>query len=134
MRHLSRRRAALVALLLVPLFVFDGCASAGTSDPLLVKAEDIENNSLLLFKTVVVDFHMKHSRTESPEVYRTLEKVRVTFPSAWASLNAAIPHYKEFRAAGPLLEKLAPVEALYDDLKRIWAGQTGAAPPAPTKE
>ena len=102
-------------------FLTAGCASVGKSDPVLVRAEDVETNSLHLYNAVIVQYHMSHSKEESPEVYAALEKIRVLFPPAWRSLHRAIPAYKSVRDAQTLTARVVEVEALYAELKEIWA-------------
>lgn len=114
-------RTKRVSLLLCVFLLLTGCASFGKSDPVVVRAEDVQANSLALYKTVIVDYHMVHSQQESVAVYQVLEKIRVEFPPAWRSLSVAIPAYEQTRDAKLLIDKRGEVEKLYNELKGIWA-------------
>lgn len=110
-----------IAVIMATILLTAACASTGTSDPVIVRAEDVESNSLSLYNAVVVQWHMTHSQEESPEVYAVLEKIRVEFPPAWRTLHRAIPAYEKVRDEKTLLEKLTPVEDFYRQMKEVWA-------------
>lgn len=109
----------LAVIVMVLLAV--SCASAPTgSDTLLIRAEDVEVNSLALYKAVVVGYHMQNSASETPEVYAALETVRKNFPKAWRSLHKAIPAYKALKNKHDLETVLTEVEGYYVEMKKIW--------------
>lgn len=114
----GRLGSRAVALFLVLLVV--ACASLAGGDPVIVRAEDVEVNSLSLYNTVIVRYHLVNSTKESPEVYRVMEAIRTKFPAPWWSLHKAIPAYRDVKNKKELLEKVEAVETLYYDLKRIW--------------
>ena len=113
--------AMIAAIGVIVAFTTTGCASAGTADPVVVRAEDVESNSLSLYNAVIVQWHMTHSTEESPEVYAILEKIRVEFPPAWRTLHRAISTYEKVRDAADLNAKLLPVEDFYKQMKEVWA-------------
>jgi len=94
MRHTAR-------LLPILLILSAACASIGTSDPVLVRSEDFLSNSLIIYNQVMT-YHFANSTTEKPDVYRTMEKVRTGFPTAWKALYDGSRTYKVDRDAGKL--------------------------------
>ncbi len=103
-------RAPTVLLLLL---VAAGCASLGGSDPLIVRSEDLLTNSLSVYATAITWHDTPgNSKTESKEVYKALEQVRVRFPSAWQALKDGVATYKRTKDKSTL-------EALIEALKTI---------------
>lgn len=110
--------ALLGALLLASALGTSGCASVGTGDPVVVRAEDVQVNSLNFFDTAM-QWHYANSTKESPALYKAFEKFRVAFPPAYRTLTKAIPAYKA-GTGGDLQTALAAVEQLVAEIKAIW--------------
>lgn len=120
-----KARRILSALLLMATV---SCATfAPGSDPVVVRAQDVLNNSIVLYDATM-RFHYAHSQQEPPEVYAALEKLRPAFPKAWRGFQAAVVAYQAsqtrdragLRAAG--LQFLDEVSALGP---RDWAASIG---------
>jgi hypothetical protein len=94
------------------------CATVGTGDPVVVKAEDVQVNSLSFFDTAM-SFHYANSAKESPALYRAFETFRIKFPPAWRTLSAAIPAYKAGKG-GDLANAVQVVESLLAEVKAVW--------------
>jgi hypothetical protein len=109
-------RRLFVILLLVSLSA--ACASTGTGDPAVVKAEDALSNGLTVYATAM-DFHFKNSTTESPAIYKAFESFRVNFPIAWTALDNAKREYQRNRALGT-----ASLDAKLSALSTLIAGIT----------
>ena len=92
---MRRHRASLAAFLLVAV----ACATVGTGDPVVVRAEDVLTNSLTVYSQAM-EFHRHHSTQESPAVYKTFEQFRVRFPAAWTALDNAKREYKKDKSLG----------------------------------
>jgi hypothetical protein len=88
---------AAPALILVALAA--ACATVGTGDPVVVRAEDVLSNSLTVYSTAM-DYHFKNSTKESPSVYKAFETFRVKFPVAWNALDTAKRSYQANKTAG----------------------------------
>lgn len=116
-RH-SRTFALALILSLVIVGCASGCASIGTGDPVVVRAEDVQVNSLSFFDTAM-QWHYANSSKESPALYKAFEVFRVSFPPAYKTLTAAIPAYKASKS-GDLQVSLAAVEQLLTDIKAVW--------------
>ena len=112
----TRLRIAVAAPLLLILLV--ACATVGVGDPVVVKAEDTLSNSLTVY-TTAMDWHFKHSTTESPSVYKAFEDFRVKFPIFWTALDTAKRSYQRDKSAGA-----APVDAALNALSVLVAGIT----------
>lgn len=89
------RQATIAVLLLLTL----ACASAGTGDPLLVRAEDVLSDSLTIYSTAM-DWHFRNSTRETPATYHAFERFRVEFQVAWHALDNATRAYRQDKAAG----------------------------------
>ncbi len=112
---------AILGIIIAIVLSTSGCATIGAGDDaILIRAEDVEVNSLALYRAVIVEYHMAHSTEEPRAVYDTLETVRKNFPRAWRSLHAAIPRYKTLHNRNDLEAVLTEVEGYYSDMKRIW--------------
>ncbi len=109
------------SLFVVPLLVLSiACASVGTGDPLVVRAEDLLSNSRVVYDAAMA-FHFAQSTTETPQVYAAFEAFRSKFPSAWDALDKAKRGYQANKLAGTasldaavaaitsLLESVAPL-------------------------
>lgn len=90
----AARRIAPVLLILAV-----ACATVGTGDPVVVRAEDALSNSLAVYSNAM-SFHFKHSTQESPAVYKTFEAFRVKFPVAWSALDTAKRSYQKDKSGG----------------------------------
>lgn len=90
----KQHRFALALLLVLSV----SCASVGTGDPVVVRAEDMLTNSLTIYDSAM-QYHYSHSTTETPAVYQTFEKFRVNFQPAWRSLYNSVQAYKGNRTA-----------------------------------
>jgi hypothetical protein len=90
-----RRKHALAVVLLLAV----ACASVGSGDPIVVRAEDVLSNSLVVYSQAM-DFHFHHSKEESPAVYKTFEQFRVRFPVAWSALDGAKRSYQKDKKLG----------------------------------
>lgn len=124
----ARRLAITFSLLGMTLtlvaLLSQGCASFGTGDPVVVRAEDVLSNSLPLYSQAMA-WHKAHSTEESPEVYAAFEKVRTTFPKAWRSANVLKKSYKASRTAEgkvSLTKALDQLDPIVDELRTIWGG------------
>jgi hypothetical protein len=117
----DEHRPQFVAALLLSIaiaVVFSGCATVGTGDPVIVRAEDVQVNSLNFYDTAM-QWHYANSTKESPALYRAFEKFRVDFPPAYRTLTKSIAAYKSGKG-GDLQTALAAVEQLLLDIKAIW--------------
>lgn len=112
-----KRTKSLCAILLL-LSLSAACATVGTGDPAVVKAEDALSNGLT-FYTTAMDYHFKNSTTESPAVYKAFEAFRVQFPVAWTALDNAKREYQRNRALGT-----AAIDARLSALSTLIAGIT----------
>ena len=111
-----RRNHNLAIVLLIAFSL--ACASVGTSDPALVKAEDFLSNSLSVYDAAMA-YHFAQSTRETPEVYATFERVRTGFPIAWKALFDGSVEYRKnpdapkldrlLNAAQTLLNAVAPL-------------------------
>jgi len=88
----QRFRVPLVALLILSA----ACATVGTGDPVVVKAEDVLSNSLTTYQAAM-SYHFANSTKESPAVYKTFEAVRLNFPEGWKNLYDTLQAYKANR-------------------------------------
>jgi hypothetical protein len=86
------KRARLIAPILI-LALVASCASVGTGDKLVVRAEDTLANSLSTYDALMTA-HQTNSKNESPATYRAIEDVRVKFPGAWRAVNEAKKSYQ----------------------------------------
>lgn len=103
---MQNRHRAILALLLIAAV---SCASTGTGDPAVVRAEDLLTNSLTVYHQVMI-FHYGnplavppipgHSTMESPAVYHTIERFRVEFPIIWNSVDKAKRDYQANKSLG----------------------------------
>ncbi len=55
------------------ILVNEACATVGTSDPVVVKAEDVLTNSLSVY-TAAMNYHFANSTKETPAVYKSFEE------------------------------------------------------------
>lgn len=92
---MKRRQAALAAVLILAV----ACASVGTGDPVVVRAEDVLANSLSVYSTAM-NYHFANSTRESPQVYKAFENFRVKFPIAWNALDSAKRQYQADKSKG----------------------------------
>jgi hypothetical protein len=115
-RNASRAFALFLVVALVPLGM--GCASVGTGDPVIVRAEDVQVNSLAFFDTAM-QWHYANSTKESPALFRAFETFRTSFPPAYKTLTATIPVYKSGKS-GDLQGALQAVEKLLADIRAVW--------------
>jgi hypothetical protein len=128
-RKLSSRAA--FAVLLVFLV---SCASVGTGDPVVVRAEDALTNSLTVYTRVMV-FHfgdptavppiIGHSTTESVATYHAIEAFRKGFPIAWNAVDKGKRDYQANKAAGtaPLDAAVAALTELVSTVAGLIGGQ-----------
>jgi hypothetical protein len=93
MNHKQKHFLALILVLSV------ACASVGTGDKVVVRAEDALSNSLAVYGNAM-SWHFQHSTTESPAIYRIFEDFRVKFPIAWQTLDNAKRSYQLNKANG----------------------------------
>jgi hypothetical protein len=107
-------RRLFVILLLVSLSA--ACASTGTGDPAVVRAEDWVVNSLSTYKAAIA-WHDNHSTSESPAAYKAFEGVRAKFPPAWKAVKDGVDTYKINRAGG--IPGKLDVQALIDSAQKI---------------
>jgi len=113
------KRTRFLCALVIGLSLFaPGCASIGTGDKVVVRAEDVQVNSLTFFDTAM-QWHYANSAKESKSLYAAFEVFRVGFPPAWKTLSAAIPAYKAGKG-GDLPTALQAVEKLLIDIKAVW--------------
>jgi hypothetical protein len=92
----AARRIAAPVLLLVLIVA---CATVGTGDPVVVRAEDTLSNSLT-FYTSAMEYHFANSTKETPAVYKAFESFRVKFPIAWTALDNAKRSYQRNKSLG----------------------------------
>lgn len=92
---MRKRQQALAVVLLLAV----ACASVGTGDQIVVRAEDVLSNSLSVYSTAM-DWHFHNSTKESPQVYKALELFRVKFPIAWNALDQAKRAYQRDKRVG----------------------------------
>jgi hypothetical protein len=100
--------AELVAVLLV---LTVACATVGTGDPLVVRAEDTLTNSLSVFQAAM-NQHFANSTKESPSIYKAMEDVRVKFPIAWQALYNAEKEYRLNRDPNKLNAAISAIETI----------------------
>jgi len=117
-RH--RFRSSLAALLLLAFAT--ACASVGTSDPTLVRAEDLLSNSLSVYDGAM-KYHFANSTREPPEVYAVFERVRTGFPTAWQGLYDGTREYKRVPDRAKLDSAIAAVRVLLDAVAPLIGGQ-----------
>ena len=96
-------------------FALSGCAAVGNGDPIIVRAEDTLSNSLRVYDETM-KLHFANSRDESPDTYRTLERFRTDFPTAWQTLFDAVRLYRSTRDSGQLTREIDRLRALMDDV------------------
>lgn len=110
-------RIGIIPILLLAV----ACASVGTGDPAVVKAEDWITNSFSTYKAAI-SWHDApgHSTSESPAVYKLFESARTDFPPAWRAVKSAVDTYKINRAGG--LPGKLDVDALIDSAQKILDG------------
>lgn len=106
---------------LIALVLSSGCASVGTGDPLLVRAEDALTNSLTVYEAAM-EWHFRHSKEEAPAVYKAFELIRTEFPPAWRALDAATKAYATTKSQPELQVALDRVKELYARLLSLWKG------------
>ena len=116
-------RSAPLALVVVLALLSASCATVGTGDPAVVRAEDVQVNSLSFFDSAM-QWHYANSAKESPALYRAFEKFRKEFPPAWKTLSTAIPAYKAGKG-GDLSNALQIVEKLLVDIRAVWTPAPG---------
>src|SRR5512144_2601867 len=85
------KKARQIAPIILVLAV--ACASVGSGDPVVVRAEDFLVNSLSVYDTGM-KWHEANSTKESPATYKTLEQARVNFPPAWQAAKNGVASYK----------------------------------------
>ncbi len=90
--------------LLVVVAILSGCATTGTGDPIVVRTEDVLQNSLSI-ATPILAWHQAHSKEESLAVYAILEKGRTDFPVAWKAVYDAETAYKAKTGTGGDLQR-----------------------------
>ena len=112
---MSRTKHQLAAVV-VALFVLNGCASTGTGDPVVVKAEDVLVNSLSVYGAAM-NYHVTNSTKESPAVYAVMEAARAGFPKAWDALDKGIDGYKQDKDAAKLEKLMDAVRAIVKSLR-----------------
>ncbi len=115
-----KRHRSLAAVLVLSI----ACASVGTGDPVVVRAEDVKVNSQTTYERVMLwhDGDPKkglkgHSTIESPSVYKAIESARVHFDPAWRALSEGIKTYKANRAQGK--PGSVDLQALMDTIQQI---------------
>jgi hypothetical protein len=95
-----RRRYRLVCPpVVVALLLAAACATVGTGDKVVVRAEDALTNGLTVY-TEAMEYHFRNSTKESPAVYKAFEAFRVKFPVAWNAVDKAKRNYQKDRSAG----------------------------------
>jgi hypothetical protein len=94
------------------------CASVGTSDPTLVRAEDVLSNSLSVWDQAM-KWHFANSTHESPQVYQVFEKVRINFPLAWKALYDGTIAYRTNPDRDKLEALITAVRSLLDQLATV---------------
>lgn len=102
--------------IVVVLAILNGCASVGSGDPVVVRAEDVLVNSLSVYGQAMV-YHQNHSTTETPQLYKALEAARIAFPPAWKALDAGITAYKADKDKAALQKLLDVVGAIVSSLQ-----------------
>ena len=113
----QRRAVAIAAVVLISLLV-SGCASVGSGDKIVVRAEDVQVNSLSFYDTAM-QWHFANSTKESPQLYKAFEIFRTKFPPAWKTLSTAIQTYKSGKT-GDLAGALATVDELLANIRAVW--------------
>ena len=118
----NRLRPAIAAPLLVLFLV--SCASVGTSDPLIVRAEDGLTNSLSVYDGLM-SYHFANSTRESAATYKAIELVRVKFPVAWRAVNDGKKAYKAGVAGSgdKLIAALDALQAIVNEAATLLGGQ-----------
>jgi hypothetical protein len=84
-----KQKSALAVLLVLAV----ACATVGTSDPVVVKAEDVITNALSLYDRGMT-VHEARSTTESPATYKRIEALKPKFELAWSAAFKGIQAYK----------------------------------------
>lgn len=90
---MKHRHRVLLALLVIAAV---SCASVGTGDPVVVRAEDLLSNSLPIYDQAMA-LHYANSTKETPSEYRAFEAMRTGFPTAWKALYDSLQSYKANR-------------------------------------
>lgn len=98
---LRRRSASRTLALALLVILAPACASIGTGDPLIVRTQDVLTHSLTAYEAAMTA-HYALSTSESPEVYESLEALRVKFPPLWRGLNGALKTYTSAKTKDPV--------------------------------
>ncbi len=106
---------------IVSMALVIGCATVGTGDPVLVKAEDVLSSSLSVYDAAM-RYHFANSTKEKPAVYQTFERVRTGFPTAWKALYDGTREYKTTRDTGKLNALTGAVQKMLDDVTPLIGG------------
>jgi hypothetical protein len=113
-----RLRVAAAVTVSAALFLAVSCASVGTGDPTLVRAEDLLSNSLAIYDGAM-RYHFANSTKETPQVYRIMESVRTGFPPAWKALYDGTRAYKTSPASTDLAKLMAAIQTMLDELSGV---------------
>jgi hypothetical protein len=117
-----RKTTRIVPLLLI-LALVSACATTGTGDPVVVRAEDALTNGLT-FYAAAMDYHFANSTRESPAVYKAFESFREKFPILWRAVDNAKREYQLNRGEGAatLDLKLTALAKLISDVTPYLTG------------
>lgn len=108
-----------ISVLVLAVVALGACATLGGGRPEVVRAEDVLVNSLTTYDAAMA-WHFANSTKESPQAYAIFEKIRVNFPPAWKTLDAAITAYKAAGSNPNLASALAALQALLTELSTVW--------------
>ena len=113
----------ITAALAVACMLSISCASPGTGDPIVVKAQDVLVNSLAVYDQAM-DYHFKHSQSEPKVVYDAMEYGRKAIPQGWRLLQKAIDTYKLTRDSSAVDAAKA---SLSNDVEKLVVAMRGGS-------
>jgi len=119
---MSTKRGLQFAAVLVLVSMVAACASTGTGNPVVVRAEDVLKNSLSTYKALM-KVHRANSTHESPALYKAIESVHARFPAIWRAANKGKKAYKAGSINGDQLNALLDaLQSITDETTALRAG------------